>query len=80
MTFIKIVDSKGFPLTEDLNAYCRKLSKKNNSVLYKLEDYLGGQLASDNRLMEIRDIILTVSAELSRIPSNIVKDEENERL
>jgi len=80
MTFIKIVDNKGSHLTEDLNAYCRKLSKKNNSILYKLEDYLGVQLASDSSLMEIRDIILTVSAELSRIPSNIIKDEENERL
>lgn len=80
MTFIKVADNKGSYVTEDLFTYCRKLSKKNNSVLYKLEEYLGVQLASDVKLMEIRDILLTVSADISRIPSNIVKDEENERL
>lgn len=56
---------------ESLELYCRRLSKKNNVVLYKLEDYLGKKLLDNEELAEIRDIILTVSAEIKEIPNNI---------
>ena len=67
---------------ESLAVYCQKISKKNNSLLYRLENYLGKKLLSDNELSEIRDLILTVSGDISRLPeSTIVLDgDENERL
>jgi hypothetical protein len=67
---------------ESLAVYCQKISKKNNSLLYHLEKYLGKKLLSDNELTEIRDLILTVSGDISRLPdiSVVIDGDENERL
>ncbi|MNF66700.1 hypothetical protein D3C84_484970 [compost metagenome] len=66
---------------EQLDVYCKKMSKKNNALLYKLENYLGKKLMTDDELVEIRDVILTVSADISRISDLIVVDgEDNEKL
>lgn len=59
---------------EELESYCRRMSKKNNSVLYKLENYLNKKLMSDVELVDIRDTILTVSADLSRLSTLMVLD------
>ena len=66
--------------SEPLDSYCRKLSKKNNAILYKLENYIGKPLLSDEQLSEIRDIILTVSADIDRMNQFISERDENERL
>ena len=66
--------------SEPLDSYCKKLSKKNNAILYKLENYIGKPLLSDDQLTEIRDIILTVSADIGRINQFISESEDNERL
>lgn len=66
---------------EQLDVYCKKMSKKNNSLLYKLENYLGKKLMTDEELVAIRDSILTVSADISRLSDSIVLDgDDNERL
>ena len=63
---------------ESINSYCSKLSKKNNSVLYLLESYLNKKLLEDNELTIIRDAILTVSADIAKLPNLlIVEDGEN---
>lgn len=54
-----------------LDSYCLLLSKKNNSILYKLEDYLGSKLLDDERLETIRDLLLTVSADIKRLPKEV---------
>ncbi|MFP7694052.1 MULTISPECIES: hypothetical protein [Bacillus] len=66
---------------EDLDVFCNKLCKRNNSVLFKLEKYLNKKLLSNPELTEIRDTILTVSGELSRLKDNLVTDgDSNEGL
>lgn len=65
---------------ESLEAYCQRISKKNNSLLYLLENYLGKPLSSDDELIEIRGLILTVSGEISRLPKLIKVDDSHERL
>ena len=65
---------------EPLDSYCKKLSKKNNAILYKLENYIGKPLLSDEQLTEIRDIILTVSADIVRINQLISESDKHERL
>lgn len=69
---------------EKLNSYCTRLSKRNNSILYLLEKYLNKKLLDESDLVSIRDTILTVSAEISRIPEYITlgikPGETNERL
>ncbi|MCT6513185.1 hypothetical protein OQZ55_12130 [Bacillus subtilis] len=66
---------------EDLDVFCNKLCKRNNSVLFKLEKYLNKKLLSNPELTEIRDTILTVSGELSRLRDNLVTDgDSNEGL
>lgn len=68
-------------VTEDLSVHCQRISKKNNSLLYQLENYLGKKLLSDEKLMEIRDLILTVSGDVSRIAESIVVvGDDDERL
>lgn len=59
---------------EDLDVFCNKLCKRNNSVLFKLEKYLNKKLLSDPELTEIRDTILTVSGEVNRLKDNLVTD------
>jgi len=65
---------------ENLKGYCLRLSKKNNSILYLLEDYLGKKMLEDQKLSEIRDVILTVSAEILKIADHEVGDDDNEGL
>ena len=61
---------------EDITAYCERISRKNNSILYKLEKYLGIKLLSNDQLKEIRDCILSVSADVKSIPDKIVQEGE----
>ena len=67
---------------EGLYSYCSRLSKKNNSVLYLLESYLNKKLLEDSQLAEIRNILLTVSADITKLSINLHIDcgEDNERL
>lgn len=65
---------------ESLYGYCSKLSRRNNSVLYLLEKYLNKKLLDDPELAEIRDIVLTVSADISKLHSNLIVGEDDERL
>ena len=66
---------------ESLEVYCQRISKKNNSLLYLLENHLGKPLLSDDELIGIRSLILTVSVEISRLPKLIKVDDDNhERL
>ncbi|AKO91912.1 hypothetical protein BEH_07235 [Priestia filamentosa] len=64
----------------DLYTYCSLLSKKNNSTLYTLEKYIGSPLLSDDTLMKIRDDILTVSAEISRLHEKLIMSDTDEGL
>ncbi|MBG9776196.1 hypothetical protein ABD71_25095 [Brevibacillus laterosporus] len=57
--------------SEDFQVYCERLSRKNNSTLYRLEKYTGLKLLQKEELKEIRDVILSVSGEISRLPSKI---------
>jgi hypothetical protein len=77
MIYIK---SKVSNEVEPLSSFCKKLSKRNNSILYKLEEYLDKKLLTDEQLVEIRDTILTVSADINKIPSQMVCGDENEGL
>jgi hypothetical protein len=65
---------------ESLYSYCARLSKKNNSILYKLENYLDQRLLDNGDLAEIRDIILTVSADISKLHDNLKLGDEDEGL
>ncbi|WGT37982.1 hypothetical protein QH639_19460 [Lysinibacillus sp. 1 U-2021] len=67
---------------ESIYSYCSKLSKRNNAILYLLELYLNKKLLSDNELAEIRNVVLTVSADIARLPSLLYVEEgdENEGL
>lgn len=80
MIEIKVKNTKNE--IENIQSYCLHLSKKNNSILYLLESYLNKKLLDDPQLTEIRDIILTVSADISKLPNNISLDfgDKNERL
>lgn len=73
----KIKTSKNDEL-ESLYSYCSRLSKKNNSVLYMLEFYLNKKLLEDEKLAEIRDILLTVSAEITKIPTCLIIEGDND--
>ncbi|WP_080845560.1 hypothetical protein [Cytobacillus gottheilii] len=57
---------------ESFYTYCSRLSKRNNSVLYLLESYLGRKLLEDPQLTEIRDILLTVSADITKLHNLLV--------
>lgn len=74
MIFIKLEDKDGeFKLVPFID-YCEKIGKKNNSVLFKLERYLGIKLLSNDELKEIRDTVLDVSADITRLPTNITME------
>ncbi|EWH20555.1 hypothetical protein [Bacillus haynesii] len=66
-------------IPSSLQEHCIRLSKKNNSVLYKVEQYLNKKMLSDTELAEIREIILDVSAEIVRLGQSLSGD-LNERL
>jgi len=63
---------------ESVYSYCSKLSKRNNSILYLLESYLNRKLLDDSQLAEIRDIILTVSADISKLHTLLVVENGDE--
>jgi hypothetical protein len=69
---VKILKQDGSIEYESLSSYCLRLSKKNNSILYLLESYLEKKLLDDPQLTEIRDIILTVSAEMSKLNTHLI--------
>ena len=54
-----------------LDEYCEFLSKRNQVVLHKLEEYLGVNLKDDIDLKEIRSLILSVSGDIQRLSDNI---------
>jgi hypothetical protein len=78
--YVKITNVNGENGCETLESYCKRLSKKNNSILYKLENYLQKSMLSEPELLEIRDVILTVSGDISRIPINIIYGDPHEKL
>lgn len=64
----------------DISEHCKWLKNKNIVALHLMESYLGTSMDSDKRLSEIKNIILDVSGEINRLPSNIIlKDDVNER-
>lgn len=67
---IKIRD-RDHDYIESLDIYCERLQKKNLSVLFQLEKYIGKLLTTDDELANIRGSILTVSGEIKRIPLNL---------
>lgn len=79
---IKTSKSDGSDEFESLYSYCSRLSKRNNSVLYLLESYLQRKLLDVPELAEIRDVLLTVSADISKLNNHIHIEcgDENERL
>ncbi|MED1863233.1 hypothetical protein P4V41_07175 [Fictibacillus nanhaiensis] len=77
---VKVSDSHDQNSYESLESYCKRLGKRNNSLLYKLENYLGKKLMSDDELIEIRDLVLTMSADISKLSTLIVVGDEDEGL
>ncbi|PCK17664.1 hypothetical protein CEY02_19715 [Bacillus pumilus] len=63
-----------------INEHLIRLSRKNNSVLFKLEEFLDKKLIADPSLSEIRDIILSVSGDIVRLENSIVCGDHNEGL
>jgi hypothetical protein len=68
---VKIQKSDGTVELESLYGYCSKLSKRNNAILYRLESFLGKKLLEEPELADIRDIVLTVSADISKLSSHL---------
>ena len=65
----------------NLVEYCYHLKNKNLVVLHLIENYIGYPLDTDDRLKEIRKIILDVSGNINRLPYSIfVEEDENEGL
>lgn len=73
-----IYDNNGEIVKEPLNIFCQKISRRNNSVLYKIEKYLNDKMLSNDELREIRNVILDVSANISRLPENIKIDKDGD--
>lgn len=67
---VKIQSPNGVEL-ESLYSYCSRLSKRNNSVLYLLESHLQKKLLDDPELAAIRDVLLTVSADISKLYNHL---------
>lgn len=63
---------------ENLEVYCNKLQKHNNELLFLIENYTGKSLKSDDDLLKIRGIILTISGEIKRLPKNLIVSDEFE--
>lgn len=76
---IKILNNDEYT-TEALNIFCSRLSKRNISILFLLENYLNKSLLSDADLAEIRRVILSVSGEIERIPNRITVGDKDEGL
>lgn len=66
---------------ENLTSYCSWLKRKNNVALHLIESYIGKDMREDERLLEIRNVILDVSGDIARLPYKlIIVSEENEKL
>lgn len=78
MVYVKYVDDGNNVQFVSLKGYCERVSKRNNSILYKLEKYLGIKMLSKEELKEVRNIILDTSADVSRLPENIIVYEEGD--
>lgn len=76
---IKILNNDEY-VTEALDIFCSRLSKRNISVLFLLENYLNKSLLSDSDLAEIRRVVLSVSGEIERIPNRMILGDVDERL
>jgi hypothetical protein len=78
---IKVI-SEDFPNGyTSLVEFCYHAKNKNNVVLHLLENYLGKSLNDDEKLSEIRKIILDVSGEINRLPYNLfVEGDSDSRL
>lgn len=76
---IKILNNDEY-VTEALDIFCSRLSKRNISVLFLLENYLNKSLLSDSDLAEIRRVVLSVSGEIERIPNRMILGDNDERL
>lgn len=74
--FIKITDKNGKDTVEEINSYLNRLSKKNNSVLYHIEEYLEKSLFNEPKLLIIRNTILDVSGDIARLSTRIVGDSD----
>ena len=57
---------------EDLVSYCNWLKRKNNVALHLIEKYVGKDMQKDECLSEIRNIILDVSGDISRLPQKMM--------
>lgn len=71
MIKVILTKSDGNQEIESVYSYCSRLSKRNNAVLYLLESYLSKKLLDEPELAEIRDIILTVSADISKLHNHL---------
>lgn len=74
MISVIIKKPDGISELESVYSYCSRLSKRNNAVLYLLESYLNKKLLDEPELAEIRDIILTVSADISKLHNHLYVD------
>lgn len=76
------VKTEDFPQGfSSLSGFCYHLKNKNTVALHLIEKYIGKSLDSEDRLVEIRKIILDVSGEINRLPYNIfIEDDNNEGL
>ena len=76
------VEADNFPEgCTSLIEYCYYLKNKNSVVLHLIENYVGYPLDTDDRLLEIRKIILDVGGNINRLPYNIfVEEDEDEGL
>lgn len=78
---IKVVNNHFEDGFEDLVSYCEWLKRKNSVVLFKIEKFTNQKLNSHPDLLEIRNLILDVSNDISRLASIIVVEgDEVERL
>lgn len=64
-------------ISESIEVYCQRISKRNNAILYKLEEYLDVKLLSNEQLKDIRDNILSVSADMEKLPKLIKIEGDN---
>lgn len=66
---------------ENITSYCSWLKRKNNVALHLIESYIGKDMREDERLLEIRNVILDVSGDIARLPYKLIMvSEENEKL
>lgn len=71
MIYVKLRDENDEIYTIPLKEYCTRLGRRNNSVLFRLEKYLGIKLLSNDELKDIREIVLDISADITRLPDSV---------